>query len=152
MAKGQMKLPTPKLVLLAMMAGLIATNFNAGMSLLKGPKSVDRTASFASGSIVDQRANVDSTALDQKPLFTSTRTASIADAPTRVSSTAPLKLTPKGTSIYRNQRSVVMSSSKGPVVIREGETRHGVKIIKVSPDKVILESDGRRREIAFAKF
>ncbi len=97
--------------------------------------------------------DTDVSALLSAPLFDPARRASAAEvAAVATEEAAPLRLTPKGTSISGDQRAVVLSGGGEPIVLREGESRYGVKIIEISAKSVVMETDSGRRTVALAGF
>jgi len=84
------------------------------------------------------------------PLFDPTRRAEQTVVAEKVTQRPRLNLTPKGTSISGDHRAVVLNGGDGPIVLREGESRHGIKVIEITEKSIVLETDDGRRTVALA--
>ena len=111
----------------------------AGASPKKGAVS----AMFPVDQIEVQSPNL--SALTARPLFSPDRRRVATSAQNIVEQTGAL--TPKGTSITARGRAAVFAGPSGPVVLREGEERFGVKVLRVERESVEMEVDGVRRRV-----
>ena len=139
--------------LLKVSAGLLALG-NAGLVFfLVAPTSDKFSEQRRSQPLTVSVAEpTDISALTSAPLFDPSRRAAPTAVAETVTEEAPLKLTPKGTSISGDQRAVVLSGGGEPIVLREGESRYGVKIIEISAKSVTMETNSGRRTVALVGF